>query len=199
MSNPEKTYIGLDPGASGGVAFINGDRVDLLAIEDESPQRISEALRDTVLSGPCVAVIEEVASRPKQGLSATFSFGRNYGLLLGMLIAHGVPFQTVRPQQWQGDIFIPLDKVYKPLPSYPKEEPSQSEATSKSEEPSQSPATETPKRKRKLELDTKRTSINASRRLFPHVSLLRNARCKTPHDGLSDALLMAEYARRHNL
>ena len=33
-------------------------------------------------------------------------------------------------------------------------------------------------------------------RLFPDVSLLATPRCKKPHDGMAEALLMAEYARR---
>ena len=44
--------------------------------------------------------------------------------------------------------------------------------------------------------DTKRKSIIAAQRLFPEVSLLRTPRCSVPHDGIADALLLAEYARR---
>lgn len=44
--------------------------------------------------------------------------------------------------------------------------------------------------------DTKQRSIIAAQRLFPSVNLLRTPRCKKPHDGAADALLLAEYARR---
>ena len=42
----------------------------------------------------------------------------------------------------------------------------------------------------------KNTSIAVCRRLFPGVSLLRSDRCRKDHDGMAEALLMAEYARR---
>lgn len=42
----------------------------------------------------------------------------------------------------------------------------------------------------------KNSSIAVCKRLFPGVSLRRTDRCKTDHDGMAEALLMAEYARR---
>lgn len=42
----------------------------------------------------------------------------------------------------------------------------------------------------------KNTSIEVARRLFPGVSLKRTPQCRKPHDGMAEALLMAEYARR---
>lgn len=42
----------------------------------------------------------------------------------------------------------------------------------------------------------KNTSIEVAKRLFPHASLLRTPKCSKPDDGIAEALLMAEYARR---
>lgn len=42
----------------------------------------------------------------------------------------------------------------------------------------------------------KTASVEVCRRLFPDVNLLATPRCKKPHDGMAEALLMAEYARR---
>jgi len=39
-------------------------------------------------------------------------------------------------------------------------------------------------------------SIEVCQKLFPKVSLLATERSKKPHDGMAEALLMAEYARR---
>jgi hypothetical protein len=44
--------------------------------------------------------------------------------------------------------------------------------------------------------DTKQRSILAAQRLFPGVSLLPTERSRKPSDGLSDALLIAEWGRR---
>lgn len=42
----------------------------------------------------------------------------------------------------------------------------------------------------------KNTSIEVCRKLFPHVSLLPTSRSRKPSDGMAEAMLMAEYARR---
>lgn len=44
--------------------------------------------------------------------------------------------------------------------------------------------------------DTKQKSILAAQRLFPSVSLMRTDRCRKPDDGIAEALLLSEYARR---
>lgn len=43
----------------------------------------------------------------------------------------------------------------------------------------------------------KKQSIEVCHRLFPNVSLKRTVRCKTDSSDMAEALLMAEYARRH--
>lgn len=45
----------------------------------------------------------------------------------------------------------------------------------------------------------KNTSVDVAHRLFPNVDLRRTTRCSKPHDGIAEALLMAEYCRRTNL
>lgn len=42
----------------------------------------------------------------------------------------------------------------------------------------------------------KNTSIEVAMRLFPNVNFLRTEKCSKPHDGICEALLMAEYGRR---
>lgn len=42
----------------------------------------------------------------------------------------------------------------------------------------------------------KAVSAEVCRKLFPDIDLLATPRCKKPHDGMAEALLMAEYARR---
>lgn len=43
----------------------------------------------------------------------------------------------------------------------------------------------------------KNLSIDVAKRLFPEVSLKPTSRCKKDHDGMAEALLIAEYGRRH--
>ena len=42
----------------------------------------------------------------------------------------------------------------------------------------------------------KAKSVDVCRQLFPKVDLLRTPKCRIPHDGIAESLLMAEYARR---
>lgn len=45
----------------------------------------------------------------------------------------------------------------------------------------------------------KELSIQCAKRLFPNANLYRTSKCTVAHDGIAEALLMAEYARRlHN-
>lgn len=43
----------------------------------------------------------------------------------------------------------------------------------------------------------KQTSIRAAKHLFPEMDLRKSDRSTKDHDGMAEALLMAEYARRH--
>ena len=44
---------------------------------------------------------------------------------------------------------------------------------------------------------SKDSSIECCKRLFPTVDLMRTGRCRKEHDGMAEALLIAEYCRRH--
>jgi len=47
--------------------------------------------------------------------------------------------------------------------------------------------------------DTKPAALAMARRLWPDEKWLASPRCKTPHDGMIDAALIAEYGRLSNL
>lgn len=103
-------YIGIDPGVSGGIAFIDEagnvlhsvkmprTEADLLGV-----LRIGfvEGRLDGLLPRPSKAMIERVHSFPGQGHSGAFTFGRNYGALLMALTAVCIPFDLVSPRTWQ--------------------------------------------------------------------------------------------------
>lgn len=98
MTDPE-FYLGIDPGMSGGIAFVSNELVEA--------HKMPETERDTydLVSkyAPCIrfALIERVHSMPKQGVASSFKFGRNYGFLRGVLIATQVRFDEITPQAWQ--------------------------------------------------------------------------------------------------
>jgi hypothetical protein len=47
--------------------------------------------------------------------------------------------------------------------------------------------------------ETKKAALTKARSLWPSQSWLASAQCRTPHDGMIDAALIAEYARRQTL
>lgn len=100
-------YIGVDPGASGGLAFIRGDEVDLVPMPD-TERDVWDSIVDVLLCyqtpPKSFAMIERVggyiAGNPSPG-SSMFKFGRSYGGLRMALVGNDVPFEDATPQKWQ--------------------------------------------------------------------------------------------------
>jgi crossover junction endodeoxyribonuclease RuvC len=91
--------IGIDPGSvSGGIAFNNGISSWAYAMP-ETERDIYDLLLEHKTGAK--AFIEAVHSMPGQGVSSSFKFGQNYGMLRAFLIALQIPFETVTPQKWQ--------------------------------------------------------------------------------------------------
>lgn len=172
-----KIYIGVDPGSDGFISVIGEDGVyEFLPIDGTPIQNVSNFIGKFGL-GNCVAVLEDVHAVFGSSAKGTFSFGFSKGMLLALLVAHRIPYVLVAPKDWQNEVWINADKEYTAQKQKLK---SGEERTIK-------------------KVDTKSTSINAARRLFPSVDFRKSERAKKPHDGKVDALLMAEYGRRKNL
>lgn len=98
-------YIGIDPGASGGIAGIDehGKPIAYWVLKNLNHHQIHQALwyyRD--LPAQESAMIEKVHAMPKQGVSSTFKFGVSYGVLLSALAAKpAIIYDTVTPHKWQ--------------------------------------------------------------------------------------------------
>lgn len=173
-----RTYIGIDPGSKGFVTLRTSEgNFKFFAIADNDPYQLGNIFRDIKEEHNDVfCVMEEVHSIFGSSAKATFSFGEINGLLKGLLIANGIPYQLVQPKTWQKEIWTNQDIVAE----YKKVVVKGVEQTRK-------------------EVNTKQTSFNAAKRLFPSIDLRKNERCKKPDDNLVDSLLICEYARRKNL
>lgn len=99
MNDP--CYIGIDPGKNGAIVFISPywDAVTLGL--DSTPRDISESLAEMATNYKCIAIIEQVSSSPQMGVKSAFTFGQGFGLMEGLLTAHKISFERVRPQVWQ--------------------------------------------------------------------------------------------------
>lgn len=110
-----RVFIGIDPGLTGAIAVIaDGDLCDVIDMPTvgrgkAGRQTVNSAalaghLRECLSrhSGASVqAVVEDVAARPKQGVSSMFRFGHSCGIVSGVLGAMRIPVEYVSPQRWK--------------------------------------------------------------------------------------------------
>lgn len=99
--------IGVDPGASGGLAEIGVDGVTAVPMP-ATELDILEWLRQQGRRSDVTAIIEQVSGYIGEGHpgSAMFKFGMSYGGLRMALIACDIPFEAVTPQAWQKALSI---------------------------------------------------------------------------------------------
>lgn len=97
----DSCYIGIDPGKNGAIAFVSPYWQPYTVALKETPRDISDALETATLEYNCIAIIEQVSSSPQMGVKSAFTFGQGFGMLEGLLTAHCIPFERVRPQVWQ--------------------------------------------------------------------------------------------------
>lgn len=106
----ELCYIGVDPGWSGALGWIYGTWASAFPFKNMTERDIFEAVQSLVhnweVPSPdgLVAVLEQVHSMPKQGVSSTFKFGNHYGLVEMALIANDIRYTKVTPQKWQKEM-----------------------------------------------------------------------------------------------
>lgn len=110
-------FVGIDPGFKGAVVAI--DRQSRVLFQHTTPTfdlkkgssrqdyAVSEMVRilrsgDLADVSPdrVVVVLEKVSSRPKEGSSSAFAFGRGYGLWEGIASALAYKLVTPAPNQW---------------------------------------------------------------------------------------------------
>lgn len=141
----EVTYIGIDPGKNGAIAWLTSSEVNVVPFSEETCQVILRGIENGI------ACVEKVGAMPGQGVTSMFHFGENFGYIRGTLEANKIAYQLIPPKTWKKEFGLNSNKE---------------------------------------------SSIAVCKRLFPEVSLKRTERCKKDHDGMAEALLMAEYARR---
>lgn len=99
--------LGIDPGLSGGLAFLasNGRLITTHNMPNVAgkidAQNLAEAIR---ANRPDMAFVEAVSSRPRQ--AGQFQFGINTGVIHGVLGALNVPMQLVAPASWKASFGI---------------------------------------------------------------------------------------------
>ena len=101
---PYRCICGVDPGLTGAIAFYfpEADAISVrdmpVVAGDVDAATLAAILRQMQ---PEIAVVEQVASRPKQGVASVFKFGSGYGMVQGVLAAIEIPRHLVTPQRWK--------------------------------------------------------------------------------------------------
>ncbi len=111
--------VGIDPGASGAVAFFDPQEgtleiVDMPVMEVERSGKSKREINATLLTSiidkqstsTTVAWLEKVGAMPGQGVSSMFQFGRSVGMVEGVLAAMYLPINYVTPQRWQKEVGV---------------------------------------------------------------------------------------------
>jgi crossover junction endodeoxyribonuclease RuvC len=103
-----KSYLGIDPGATGALALILPTYETIIHDYANDPIKAVCWLEDMILThGQPRIALEKVHAVQGQGISSTFKFGLNTGIIKGMLFALGLPFIEVTPQRWQAFSQVP--------------------------------------------------------------------------------------------
>lgn len=166
-------FLGIDPGQSGGVAWIEGDNARASKMP-ETERDLWDSFAAFRVNSVTLAVIERVSPAPGEGVVSAFTFGQNYGLLRGFLIACAIPFVEVSPSVWQ--------KRYS-LPALPKRPPLIVGPTT----PEAIEARKATLRTRGKARTEKKNALKAiAQQLFPLLKITH---------ATADALLLATYAR----
>lgn len=107
MRTPITEYsnvIGIDPGASGGIAVHRAGEPVVAYAMPPTEADILHLVRDlTPEPARSVAFVESVGGfvGKAQPGSRAFTFGRGFGFLLGVLQERGVRVELVLPRKWQ--------------------------------------------------------------------------------------------------
>lgn len=107
--------IGIDPGKSGGIVFLNGDKIIEMYKCPNTIEDMAELLEPYRLSWDSnlsvTAYIEQVHAFPSDGRSSVFKFGTNYGIWQGLLGANRIETKFIAPQVWMRSLELPKSKL----------------------------------------------------------------------------------------
>lgn len=108
---------GIDPGLNGAFAFIDLEQgslsiTDMPTLERGGKRHTDPSRVGAILfaSKPKHITIEHVHSSTQMGVASSFSFGRSFGILLGVAHASGAQVSEVTPAVWKPAMGCSADK-----------------------------------------------------------------------------------------
>lgn len=170
--------IGLDIGKQGAICIqekVNGIDVNIKTfkmpmIKTELDYLALYQLLEPYEAGNGLVVFERLGVIFGSSKQVAWSMGHQSGAVEMACVALSIPFMKIPAKEWQKAMFTGVDEITKPASNL-----------SKTGKPSR---------------DTKAMALVACKRLFPKLKLTFGDRAEKPHDGLIDAVLISEYAKR---
>jgi crossover junction endodeoxyribonuclease RuvC len=104
--------IGIDPGKSGGIAFLkDGELVAANPMPLGADGKVDAKALYRMISryNPSLCVLEKVHSMPNQGVKSMFTFGEGYGMVQAVLSIAEIPICYVTPQAWKAQVLKGYD------------------------------------------------------------------------------------------
>jgi hypothetical protein len=174
-----KYFFGIDPGKKGGIVLLNKDGkffgyhfIPKTKDNEIDIKKLNDIFKLKTFKDSYIT-IEKVHAIFGSAAKATFDFGKTVGIKETILIVNNLQHDYVAPKDWQKVMFEGIEPIYK-----------------------------SSKKKGRGTLETKLMAIEAYKKLFPSVDLYiteEGNKSKNVHDGICDALLIAEYGRRKYL
>lgn len=181
-----KTIIAVDIGKHGAICirkpvwkgetrispFDDPDKISIYPMPMISSELDYRALYEIIAgaSKPKHVIFEKLGVIFGTSKTTAFSMGHQAGAVEMLCIALDIPFSKIHAKVWQKEMFEGTSLVTK------KSKSGKSSVT-----------------------DTKSTALIVAKQLFPDIKLTFGDKATKPHDGLIDALLLSEYAKRKNL
>ena len=188
--NPNRIYVGMDPGKLGAISFLYPDEVlDSIRyplINSEYDLRGFMDIFNNMKTDPNYSyhiIIEDVKALQKPMQAGNWSLSRGKTILECMAACYDIPYTLVHSKTWQKEMWQGVPQQFKKAKSKTSIKNGVKTVT-----------------KANPEKDTKAMSRIAAQRLFPNAELRNPERAtergKVPDDGVCDAALMAEFGRR---
>jgi len=106
--------LAIDPGLTGAVCKfeLNKENFSIKSIDLKPMPRVkklfdthefNKMIKNLIPSDLGIEIhasLEAVSSRPMQGVSSVFKFGRTYGQIEGVLVANFIPYTLISPVKW---------------------------------------------------------------------------------------------------
>lgn len=165
--------LGIDIGKKGAIAIIDDMSSAIITVPmpmiktELDYSGLYRVLKDYVEYGIDHIVFEKLGVIFGTSKATAFSMGHQAGAIEMACISMGIPFTKVPPKVWQKEMFTGVTDITRPSASG-----------------------------KTVQRDTKAMALVAVKQLFPKLKLTFGDKAEKPHDGLIDAVLMAEYARR---